>query len=45
MLVEQYVERALDFADDTLVLRQGAIAWHGPATDAHDAVLTSYLGA
>ena len=44
VLVEQYVERALEFADDALVLRQGEIAWRGPAADAHDEVLSSYLG-
>lgn len=44
MLVEQYVERALAFADDALVMRQGEVAWRGAAADAHDHVLASYLG-
>jgi len=44
LLVEQYVERALAFADDAVVMRQGQVAWAGPAHDAHDQVLASYLG-
>ena len=45
LLVEQYVDRALDFADEAVVMRQGAVAWSGPAADAHDAALAGYLGA
>jgi branched-chain amino acid transport system ATP-binding protein len=45
VLVEQYVERALDLADDAVVMRQGQIAWRGSAADAHEAALASYLGA
>lgn len=45
LLVEQYVERALALADDAIVLRQGEVAWRGPAADAHAEVLASYLGA
>ncbi|MDQ1477393.1 MAG: branched-chain amino acid transport system ATP-binding protein livF [Actinomycetota bacterium] len=45
VLVEQYVERALALADDAFVLRQGVIAWSGPAADAHTQVVASYLGA
>lgn len=44
LIVEQYVERALDFADDAVVMRHGEIAWRGAASDAHDEVLASYLG-
>jgi branched-chain amino acid transport system ATP-binding protein len=44
LLVEQYVERALAFADDALVMRQGEVAWRGAAADAHPMVLASYLG-
>ena len=44
ILVEQYVERALAFADDALVMRQGTITWSGPASEAHDRALTGYLG-
>jgi branched-chain amino acid transport system ATP-binding protein len=44
LLVEQYVERALDLADDAIVLLQGSVAWSGAAADAHAAALESYLG-
>jgi branched-chain amino acid transport system ATP-binding protein len=44
LLVEQYVERALDLADDAIVLLQGSVAWSGPAADAHAAALEGYLG-
>ena len=44
ILVEQYAERALAFADDALILRRGSVAWAGTAADAHDAVLAGYLG-
>jgi branched-chain amino acid transport system ATP-binding protein len=44
MLVEQYVDRALAFADDAVVMRQGEVAWNGPAADAHDQALTGYFG-
>jgi branched-chain amino acid transport system ATP-binding protein len=44
LLVEQYVERALSFADDALVMRQGAVVWHGPAAEAHEQILAGYLG-
>lgn len=44
LLVEQYVDRALAFADDALVLRQGEVVWRGAAADAHDHVVAGYLG-
>jgi branched-chain amino acid transport system ATP-binding protein len=44
VLVEQYVERALAFADEALVMRQGSVAWHGPADEAHEQILAGYLG-
>jgi branched-chain amino acid transport system ATP-binding protein len=44
VLVEQYVERALALADDAIVLRQGVVAWSGPAADAHAEVVAGYLG-
>jgi len=44
VLVEQYVERALAFADAAVVMRHGEIAWHGRASDAHEHALASYLG-
>jgi branched-chain amino acid transport system ATP-binding protein len=44
LLVEQYVERALDLADDAVVLRRGEVAWRGPAAEARAAASTGYLG-
>ena len=44
VLVEQYAERALAFADDAILLRRGATAWAGRAADAHGEVLAGYLG-
>jgi branched-chain amino acid transport system ATP-binding protein len=44
MMIEQYVHRALDFADECLVLQRGEVAWQGPAADAHQEVLGRYLG-
>jgi branched-chain amino acid transport system ATP-binding protein len=44
IMIEQYVHRALAFADDCLVLQRGMLAWHGPADQAGDEVLSHYLG-
>jgi ABC-type branched-subunit amino acid transport system ATPase component len=44
IMIEQYVHRALGFADDCLVLQRGAIAWQGAAKDAHGEVVRHYLG-
>ncbi len=44
IMIEQYVHRALAFADDCLVLQRGAIAWQGPADAARGEVLRHYLG-
>ena len=45
VLVEQYVERALEVADDVVVLSHGAVTWAGPAADADiDALAARYLG-
>jgi branched-chain amino acid transport system ATP-binding protein len=44
LLIEQYVDRALAFADDALVMQRGRVVWTGPAADAHDAALAGYLG-
>ena len=44
IMIEQYVHRALDFADECLVLQRGELVWSGPADDAHDEVLRHYLG-
>ena len=44
VMIEQYVHRALAFADECLVLQRGAVAWQGPADDARGEVLRHYLG-
>ena len=44
IMIEQYVHRALDFADDCLVLQRGAVAWRGPASRARGELLSRYLG-
>jgi branched-chain amino acid transport system ATP-binding protein len=44
LLVEQYVDRALELADTAVVLRQGRVAWHGPAAEARAHALSGYLG-
>ncbi|MGX1675555.1 ABC transporter ATP-binding protein [Streptomyces sp. NPDC055400] len=43
VLIEQYVTRALEFADSAVVLRKGVAVWSGTATDAGAAVAESYL--
>ena len=44
LMVEQYVHRALDFADTCLVLQRGRLVWAGPAERAGSEVLRHYLG-
>ena len=45
LLVEQYVERALEIADYVYVLNNGRIAAQGPAEEFDRArILASYLG-
>jgi branched-chain amino acid transport system ATP-binding protein len=44
ILIEQYVHRALDFADECLVLLRGAVAWQGPTSAAGGELLAHYLG-
>ena len=45
LLIEQFVHRALAFADDCVVISRGSSVWSGPAADAKDEVLRRYLGA
>jgi branched-chain amino acid transport system ATP-binding protein len=46
VLVEQYVERALELADDVTVLRHGEVAWSGAsAAVSFDQLAEGYLGA
>jgi branched-chain amino acid transport system ATP-binding protein len=44
IMIEQYVHRALAFADDCVVLQRGQLAWRGPAGAAQGEVLRHYLG-
>jgi branched-chain amino acid transport system ATP-binding protein len=44
VLIEQYVHRALAFADDCLILQRGTVAWHGPSSAAGAELLGGYLG-
>ncbi|ADP83541.1 ATP-binding cassette domain-containing protein [Pseudofrankia inefficax] len=44
IMIEQYVHRALAFADEALVMHRGEIAWAGPTSAAHGEVLRHYLG-
>jgi ABC-type branched-subunit amino acid transport system ATPase component len=44
IMIEQYVHRALGFADECLVLQRGSVAWSGPARTAGNEVLSRYLG-
>jgi ABC-type branched-subunit amino acid transport system ATPase component len=45
LMIEQYVHRALAFADECVVLHRGAVAWRGSASAAGNEVLSRYLGA
>jgi branched-chain amino acid transport system ATP-binding protein len=44
LLIEQYVDRALEFADDAVILRQGEVVWTGAAASAGAETLAGYLG-
>jgi branched-chain amino acid transport system ATP-binding protein len=44
IMIEQYVHRALAFADKCVVLQRGELAWNGSASAAHGEVLRHYLG-
>jgi branched-chain amino acid transport system ATP-binding protein len=44
LLIEQFVHRALGLAQSAVILRQGSVAWSGPAADARQEVLDRYLG-
>jgi branched-chain amino acid transport system ATP-binding protein len=44
LLIEQYVQRALAFADRAVILRRGHVAWHGPTSEAGDELVAGYLG-
>ncbi len=44
LIIEQYVHRALQFADECLVLQRGTVAWQGEAGGMGDDLLRHYLG-
>ncbi|HWA65087.1 MAG TPA: ATP-binding cassette domain-containing protein [Mycobacteriales bacterium] len=44
VVIEQFVHRALAFADDCLVLSRGRVAWQGLASQARGDMLRHYLG-
>jgi ABC-type branched-subunit amino acid transport system ATPase component len=44
LIIEQYVHRALQFADECLVLQRGAVAWQGEAVGMGEDLLRHYLG-
>ena len=44
VLSEQFVHRALSFADACLILRRGRIGWSGRAADAGAEIIDHYLG-
>jgi branched-chain amino acid transport system ATP-binding protein len=44
VLVEQFVHRALEFADHAVLLSRGRVAWQGPTSRAKHEVLARYLG-
>jgi branched-chain amino acid transport system ATP-binding protein len=44
IMIEQFATRALEFADDALILQRGALAWSGLASEAGVELERSYLG-
>ncbi|MGW0593747.1 ABC transporter ATP-binding protein [Streptosporangium sp. NPDC002607] len=44
VLIEQYVDKALGFADRVLIMRRGSVVWEGPVDAGMAAVAQSYLG-
>jgi branched-chain amino acid transport system ATP-binding protein len=45
ILIEQYVHRALAFADSCVVLQRGQVSWSGPTAQASKQTLEGFLGA
>ena len=43
LLIEQFVHRALAFADRVVILQRGRIGWEGPSSEAGAEVLARYL--
>jgi len=44
VLIEQFIHRALALASQCVILKQGSVAWSGPAENARQEVLDRYLG-
>jgi branched-chain amino acid transport system ATP-binding protein len=44
VLIEQFIHRALGLASQFVILKQGSVAWAGPADNARQEVLDRYLG-
>ena len=44
MLSEQFVHRALSFADTCAILSRGRVGWSGRAADAGPELIDHYLG-
>ena len=44
LMIEQFASRALDFADQALILQRGRVSWSGPAEQAGEELLHRYLG-
>lgn len=44
ILVEQFVDRAVDLADRAVILRRGSVVWQGDASEASGEVVAHYLG-
>jgi len=44
IIIEQFASRALDFADECLILQRGTLSWSGPAAAASEELLHRYLG-
>ncbi len=44
ILAEQFVERALELADQAIILQRGKVAWRGPASEGATQALGLYLG-
>ena len=44
IIMEQYVHRALAYADACIMLQRGTLAWQGPASGAGGELLRHYLG-
>ncbi|MFE2734701.1 ATP-binding cassette domain-containing protein [Streptomyces sp. NPDC059349] len=44
IVIEQFVHRALQLADDCHIMRRGRLVWSGAATDARGDIFEHYLG-